>query len=566
MFRNFFNSLWTDLTNALSSIRSSFTGLTWRRTAIVFLIILGVMVTSTAFYFGDWLLGTIAVGLNIAAFALWYLATRYRGPQRRRAAKPSGKKKSAGRWEKLGESLRSFLHTLRTAPLGRIALSTLGWIVGSYILTILFPAFWIPAQQVTAAIFTFLFAFPPIPGMVDSLIQRPNRYRPAPAEVGKLNDGEITTRDYPPSRMGFFVYPSPGREYRIELGIGGRAVRGLMATDHRMHLGEKDNPLTPRHAEYWENIPTPSAYEDSHPIPVPWKKRSWYWHLYSPISILWWMWKRYVYWITGAAFTGFYPFQMPRVVPMERSVMRVTDGVTHLDRIEDYSNHYRVEQFMFPLEIADVDTQDKIAFKMKFNVIARTFNSYLTAYRGDDRWSSRLRTSITDPITAYARATPLGMLWVADNELAARALAERVLEIGKRVRGRKNLDPRSPCNYGITIDSVEIVDISPMNPKDAEALGEQARARVKAAAMKLLAEGNAAGVSETIKALAGGEAILRDNPGALAIARMNADVQMAEKAATNGNVVIMGSGGSNNDPMQAALLRELRRLTQGSRR
>ncbi len=434
------------------------------------------------------------------------------------------------------------------------------WTIGIYFLTGVVPWLWIPVQMVIG-FYAFIFLFPPIPGAVESLVQQPNRHRPTPAEIGKAEDSEITTRDYPPSRFGFFVKLVPGREIRVELG--GIAVKGMMATDHRMYLGEQENDFTRKHAEYWENVPTPPRYEDSHPIPAPWKKPSRLWILYSPFSIIWWVWKRYVYKLTGAAFTGFYPFQMPRVVPMERFVMRVKNGNAVVDRIEDYSNHYRVEQFVFPLLIGDVDTKDMIPLKVLLNVVASVFNSYLTAYRTDDRWSSRLIASITDPVTAYARSTSLRELWVSEREEVARTLAERVLALGRRLLPpppADMLDPRSPCVYGIQIHSVEIIDISPMNATDTLAFGAEARAEVQKRALKQLAEGNAAELTETAKAMAAMDAAITDNPAALEIARLQARIRTAQAAADGkGNNLILVENG-NTDPNQAILLQALRRL------
>jgi regulator of protease activity HflC (stomatin/prohibitin superfamily) len=477
-----------------------------------------------------------------------------------------------GRWPQFSFPSFNLGNLLRWRPrrdhmqLALVPFITAAWGIGLYFLAGIVPWLWIPIQLMEG-FYVSIFLFPPIPGAVNSLIQQPNRYRPAPADIGKTEDSEITTRDYPPSKFGFFVKLVPGREIRIELG--GIAVKGMMATDHRMYLGEQANDYTRKHAEYWENVPTPPGYEDSHPIPAPWKKRTWKWLIYSPFSIVWWLWKLYVYKLTGAVFTGIYPFQMPRVVPMERFVMRVKNGNAVVDRIEDYSNHYRVEQFMFPLLIGDVDTQDMIPLKILLNVVASVFNSYLTAYRTDDRWSSRLIASITDPVTAYARSTSLRTLWVAASEAVARTLAERVMALGRRQLPPvplDQLDPRSPCVYGIQIHSVEIIDISPMNDTDTLAFGAEARAEVQKRALKQLAEGNAAELTETGKAMAAMDVAITNNPAALEIARLQARIRTAQAAADGkGNNLIIVDGGSINQD-QALMAQLLRRLGNENRR
>ena len=399
-----------------------------------------------------------------------------------------------------------------------------------------------------------LYILPLIPGAIDFLSNKPNRYRPQPKE--REAQENLRARDYKPSRFGFFTYLHPGQVKVIELG--GRFVSCIMAYDRHMFKGERtDNDLTPKHADYWGVIATEFPYHESHPIPFPKpKSEEWVhlilWWIYSPLSVPWWIWKRWVYRVTGAVFTGIPPFQVLRVYPMER-FNRVTrgsggGGKVELVRMDDFSDHYRVAHFQYPALIAKADTQDKIPVDVLLNIIAAVFNAYMVAYNTDDDWPTRFLGAVSNWVTMFTRPRPLDEVWTAKSADTATELANFITGGGPRTGAAVSED--STRIFGVRIIETQVLDISPSNPADEQQLGGEARAIVQRRADQQLAVGRAAYIQEEGKAL-------QDHPNADIVVQTEAMVRAAEAAGKNGGIVILG--GQSFDPGQAAILQELRK-------
>jgi regulator of protease activity HflC (stomatin/prohibitin superfamily) len=392
-----------------------------------------------------------------------------------------------------------------------------------------------------------LFILPLIPGFIDALVNKPNLYRPE-------GEKELT---YPESTFGFFTYLQPGRVKMIERGE--RFVRAVMKFDGHMFLGEQhENAYEPDDAEYWEVVKAPPAYRDAHPLPPPWRKRGAFffaWLLYSPISVVWWLWKRWVYFITGGVFTGVWPFQQVRTYPMARfKKIPLESGVIHLDRVEDWSDHYRVADFLYPADIPRADTKDKIPVNIELDVVAQVLNPYKTAYNTDNDWPTRLLTSIADGVTTYTRATALDEVLSASNPAEARQLANVIKEVGAEHADPEKQGPTR--DFGITIKRVQVIDISPVSEEHARKLGDVAIARVDRKAREERAIGEAAPIRESGKAL-------REFPEALVIPQIEGNVRTAQ-AAGDKAIVFLGTNSQPTDPTLAAILRELRDKRTGT--
>ncbi|OGC88303.1 hypothetical protein A2419_00370 [Candidatus Adlerbacteria bacterium RIFOXYC1_FULL_48_26] len=480
------------------------------------------------------------------------------------------------------------------STIASVAVATVGWAILIWMIALAAP---LVAAIVGALVtgFTILFFLLPfVPTAIGLGIQKPDRYRP------KNAPGITTTREYPPSKFGFFIYPHPGRVFVIERG--GRFVRAMMSYPHRMFRGEIRNPdndpdgqrFLPNEPEYWEIVKTPDGEHDTHPLPFPSpENRPWFWIFYSPLSILFWIWKRFVFKVTGAAFTGIPPFQGPRVYPMERNEeITLESGETELVRVEDYSNHYRVAHFQYPVKIANVDTYDKIPVRVMLNLVAHVYNPFMTAYETDDDWTTRFSNLAKDATTGFARSRPLTEVWTAakgkTRELAKRVRAFGLLDTYKEALRQEvrngtseaepgetpDTDAENPtrsqsftCAFGIVIDNVNILDISPMDPKDTEKLGDVARAQVRMEAAQLDAKGAVAITEETARIIKENENMLRDIPHAAQILGMETSVRIAQAAGTEGNLVYITGGTSQaSDPNQALALQELRRLRRQNKR
>jgi len=398
-----------------------------------------------------------------------------------------------------------------------------------------------------------------IPGAVEILSNKPNQNRPTPERE------DITKRDYAPSKFGFFTAVRPGQVKLLQRG--GKFVCAIIAYPRHMFKGElSTNSLVPHEAEYWEVIDTPVDHHDTHPIPFPVKKLAELdakpqWLLYFPISILWWLWKRWMYKRTGYIFTGIYPFQVVRVYPMER-FNRITrsDGNVDLVRREDYSDHYRIAHFQYPARIAKADTRDNIPVNILLNEVAQVFNPYLTAYNTDDDWPTRFLGSVSNRVTMFTRPRPLDEVWTTSldkvSELADFVcLGGRHLTDEERAAGMTAPSSEgSTCAFGIKIIETQVLDISPSNAQNEESLAAEALAKVTRKADEQSAKGKAAYVREE------GEA-LKAHPYADVVVQTEGMVRAAEAAGKAGGIVILG-GGQSFDAAQAAILKELRELRQ----
>ena len=380
--------------------------------------------------------------------------------------------------------------------------------------------------SVIAALSVFLLVLPFIPGAIDSLANRPNRY------------GAGRQLPYAKSRFGFFTFLQPGRVKIIQRGE--KFVRAIMDFDEHMFAGENaNNPYTPAHYQYWEVLRS-GAHDDSDPLPFPYPGARDTWPRYALVGILWWRWKRMVYKSTGAVFTGIWPFQTVRVYPMER-FKKITEknGTVDLERHEDYSDHYRVADFQYPVRIPEADTRDKIAVRVLLNVIARATNPYLVAYYTDDDWPTRYSAAVTTRVTSFTRPRPL------DNVLSARDGREA------EALGRYITAGRQTIRFGIKTILSQVLDISPTDPNIDAKLGDVAIAKVDRDAAKERAIGQAAYVREQ------GEAMRAYPDGGTAVVQAEALVRAARAAGEGGGTVILGGG--SVDPMQAAILQELKR-------
>ncbi len=401
--------------------------------------------------------------------------------------------------------------------------------------------------EILLVFYVFIFLLPLWPGAIDSLVNNPNRKRP---------DGE-NNLTYDKSTFGYFTYLTPGRAKHIE--SGGRFIRSIMHYAKRRWNGDTDsNNLTQRDPEFWRvvftDVKAALREKDSHPLPFPiknvkdaWDNHSW-WFLYSPFSIVWWIWKRWVYILTGAIFTGPWPWRYVRVYPHEHFKRVTTEqGEPDLERIRNYSDHYRVAEFQFPVKVPSADTSNFFSVRLTLNIVAQVVAPYDTAYNTDDEWSSRLISSVTSAANNFTRSRVLKEVLAAKDGGGAAVLGETIRDAANTAME----------NIGIVILRVEVLDISPTDSSVSSRLADEAFAEVEMRAAQLRAKGNAAPLYEQGAALAA-------NPEAMISVGFEAMVRTAaENAKQPGNFTILGGGkGSAIDPKTIALIHELRKLKQ----
>lgn len=383
---------------------------------------------------------------------------------------------------------------------------------------------------------TALAIIPFIPRAIEPFMIRPNRHS---NEAGA--DGH-----YRMSRTGFFTDLQQGR-VKVKITWNGSFVTMLMDYDGRRFEGEDPrNPLRPDQEGYWK-VSLSGDLPDSHPLPFPAPKmadsaRWWAWVLYAPFSVIWWTWTRLVYGLTGAVWVGFPGFRTVRIYPLPRLVVEVQeDGTRKLEPKWDYSDHYRVGDFQLGIRVPAADTQDLMPVRVEFNEIGQVTNPFLVAFNTDDQWTQRFVSAGVSAISTFTRRKPVRDVLAASDAAAAEEMSTAVTE-------RMN---RSLNDIGIIVRESQYVDVSTVNPQDAERLGDVARAQVDKTARELRAKGEAAPIREIGQAM-------KDFPEARDIPALEAQVRTAAAAGDKAIIILGNAGGIQ--PTDAAMLRELRAL------
>ena len=216
-------------------------------------------------------------------------------------------------------------------------------------------------------------------------------------------------------------------------------------------------------------------------------------------------------------------------------------------RIEDYSDHFRVADFQFPIRVPSADTRDKIPVSVFIEVMAQVFNPFETAYWIDD-WSTRLSSAGVDAVTHYTRIRPYDDVVSIRDAEASRDFSDEIARIG-------TLDAKnSVAAIGIRIKQVLIVDISPRREEDGIRLGEVARARVDRDSAELRAEGRAAEIRKQSEAV-------REN-GHIGLAVLAAERNVRTATAAGEKAIVVVGGGGDVDPIQVAILQELKKAKE----
>ena len=420
-------------------------------------------------------------------------------------------------------------------------------------------SFWILLQAVAGIYLGFwiiLFVSPLVPTFIERLTNDPNRNR----DPNKPRSERI----HPVSEFGFFTELLPGRVKVIERG--GEFIRCIMSYEDHIFRGElpaenSEEKLLPTDDEYWEVLETnlekrkerdpdkKALIRDSRPL-TPWKF-SWVMMVFFFFTFPWWVWKRWVLKVTGFVFTGIYPFQKVRTYPLEYfKKVKNPDGSDEIRRIEDYSDHFRVADFQFPVRVPSADTRDKIPVKVFIELMARVFNPYETAYWIDD-WSARLSAATVDGVTHFTRVRNYDNVVSIMDENNSRDLSEAIKLIGNDVDA-----PNSVQSIGIKISQALVIDISPAREEDGVRLGEVARARVDRDSATIRAEGRASEIRKQAEAI-------REN-GHIGLAVLAAERNVRTVDAAGDNSIVIVGGSSDVDPINAAILQELKQIKKRS--
>jgi SPFH domain / Band 7 family len=343
-------------------------------------------------------------------------------------------------------------------------------------------------------------------------------------------------------RSGFhlFTFIEPGKVKIITRGE--RIIRMVMDTDGKKFARKG----SPQGEKYWEIV----KGESEDPM--------------TDINPLLRWWARYVFKFTGAVFTGIYPFQRVREYKLERTAISKQEGgdvalgetvVTDresdtnivLEVKDDYSDHYRLRMFLYPMHIKGAETKDKVPLDILGVAEMYVVNPHKAAF-GTDRWDQAVVNTTTDALNTVTKTLTVDQILTAENEEDAQKISKAVTDIKKDTK-----------IFGIQIVGFKVLEINPDLPDDelkklrAEAMATQqgkatvidgkTRAEAQEALNKANQVGDLAASVETMKT----EGLVR-----------------AAKAAGEGggNVILMAGANNQADPTQAAILAELQKLNK----
>lgn len=393
-----------------------------------------------------------------------------------------------------------------------------------------FPFIYYVVTIIAAALFGLFVVGLTIPFYVHLLVNTPGR----------------TTK----SGFHLFTYPEEGKVKLVVKGDTLERMIMLYAEHCFARIGERTSP------SYWEIRPTKGyvAKIDGVDVPQPDMPEE------DPLEGISWFFKPlawYVFQITGAVYTGIYPFQKVREYSFERIKMHRQEIVGDESDVsgnrgsnislvveEDQSDHFRTRQFLYPFRIVSADTKDKIPVEILGVIKAHVTNPHRAAF-GTDRWDHQLVNMTTNALTNFTRSTPIDDVLTSNKPEDAQRINNAVLGISEDQK-----------MYGIQIDGVDIIDITAnVNDVDRSKLQAEGLARQVGKATVLEGQSRADAVHAMNKVTKKGGA------HALEVMRIEGLVRAAE-AAQAGTVILPMGGQTSTDPAIAAQLAELKKLNR----
>ncbi len=350
------------------------------------------------------------------------------------------------------------------------------------------------------------------------------------ALVSPLYAPALTNKPMNGQRSGFhlFTFIEPGQVKLIERGES--LVRMVMNTDGKSFQGGAD-PV-----ERWTIVDgVNDPLEGVNPFIKPWA--------------------RYVFKTTGAVFTGIYPYQQVREYRLERTKIKRKEptgdrqvGMSnlHLEVTEDYSDHYRLRQFLYPMHITGAETKDKIPLDIIGVAKMEVKNPHRAAY-GTDRWDAAVVNLTTNAIGEKTKTLTLDKSLTASSADGAKTVAKAVKGIQSDLK-----------DTGIEIGGFDVLEINPnLDEEGLRILAAEALAKQQAKATRE----DGAARSDVIRSINAAN----KEAGELSIKTMETEamVRAAEAAGKGGGIVILTAPGTNTiDPAQAAILGELKQLNK----
>ncbi|MEK7531576.1 MAG: hypothetical protein AAB545_01470 [Patescibacteria group bacterium] len=338
---------------------------------------------------------------------------------------------------------------------------------------------------------------------------------------------------------------------------GDRLIGMLMNNGHLKFKNEKpENILDPQNWEICSNDPSSEKLLSSEELLL---ELTW-----NPIS--WWA--VWVYRVTGAIFTGIYPFQKLKMFEIRRVLQEkdkdgnplTKDGKPVFKEVTEESDHLIISEFIWNFIVPSADTRDTgVKVRVEGALRVQCVNPYLTTW-GTYRWDLALYNAIVSKTAALTRTKFYKEIQAVTEEkqygfMTSLAEINDVLgkkkEDGEKGEGKKEKNDGIEALYGLKIIEVQIFDIE-ADTEDGNvktALSAPWRAEQEALGIERLAKADAVAITKRANAINKGH-----EAGTLALLWE----QKAKIAKAGANITFI-EGGVSTDP---AILAELQKLNR----
>ncbi len=261
----------------------------------------------------------------------------------------------------------------------------------------------------------------------------------------------------------------------------------------------------------------------------------------------WWLWKIIIFKATKLIFTGIWPFQKIRVMPMEYlkelpglAISATGQKKKQYEKVTNFSDHFRIASFDFLNLIESADTSDGVPLEMLVAFTGRVFNPWLAAYRADRSWTVRVNNFLPGAVNDYTRGKPLDEVYTGEDT----GVTETVESLGKRNRFTQGEEPIF-WEFGIEIIRALVPNRSIIDHEVQRKVSERAVALADKRATIIRAEGTAKAIELESRAITeGGE------EGRLA-AKYRRDKEVVNNLPNGASVIVtLGDGESSTDPLK----------------
>ncbi|MEX0917088.1 MAG: hypothetical protein WDZ90_00985 [Candidatus Paceibacterota bacterium] len=342
-----------------------------------------------------------------------------------------------------------------------------------------------------------------------------------------------------PGKPYLFTFIEPNQAKNVILG--GNLKRFLMNNGMKRFSGKPGSGPVRNSDGYWKIIKKQNPHEMEGEFKELCRFKWW-----NPLN--WWI--KYVYWSTGGFWVGFWPWQKLKMYELERYDEEIHNdtGDVVLKKKKDTSDHVRIEQFIWPISIKNIETTDKVVVDLDLRWLLRVVNPY-KAYYGVDRWDHAVSNLSRDSGTTIIRTMKLNAV-LNPSRGRMRDVADFIKEESVKILLR---------DYGIEGMELQVLNFNPqLSEEERKKFTEPWQAEQDRKGIEKRYAGEAKGRANVVKQT--GEAARALGPIGHAALEAQRTIKMAKESG-EGVIIFTEHGDQKLDPV---ILNELKKLPKPS--